>query len=209
MIGVLRRAVDNFLGRGEAAVTVPVMDGPLKPNQLLEAAGRVLTAPDIDNLAATADGMLYTSGPTVVGIPGGEVARFPSVISCLAVDGSGAMAIGFEDGGIEIRGGAHDGRRFEQTNGQKFNCPTAALFLDADTLVVTNGSAQHRASQWRRDLMTLGRSGTVWRLELATDKALALASGVAWPCGIAVAADGRLFIRTREHLYCFGKTPAK
>ena len=29
MIGVLRRAVDNFLGRGEAAVTVPVMDGPL------------------------------------------------------------------------------------------------------------------------------------------------------------------------------------
>ena len=94
MIGVLRQAVDNFLGRGEAAVTVPVMDGPLKPNQLLEAAGRVLTAPDIDNLAATADGMLYTSGSTVVGIPGGEVARFPSAISCLAVDGSGAMAIG-------------------------------------------------------------------------------------------------------------------
>src|SRR4029077_6057854 len=161
------------------------MDGPLKPNQLLEAAGRVLTAPDIDNLAATADGMLYTSGSTVVGIPGGEVARFPSAISCLAVDGSGAMAIGLEDGGIEIRGGAHDGRRFDQRNGHKLNrptaalflgCdtarrlnrPTAALFLDADTLVVTNGSAQHRASQWRRDLMTLGRSGTVWRLDLAT-----------------------------------------
>jgi hypothetical protein len=66
VIGVLRRAVDNFLGRGEAAVTVPVMDGPLKPNQLLEAAGRVLTAPEIDNLAATAEGTLYTSGNTLV-----------------------------------------------------------------------------------------------------------------------------------------------
>ena len=72
MIGVLRRAVDNFLGRGEAAVTVPVMDGPLKPNQLLEAAGRVLTAPDIDNLAATPEGMLYTSGNALVRIPGGD-----------------------------------------------------------------------------------------------------------------------------------------
>jgi len=194
VIGVVRRAVDNFLGRGQAAVTVPVMDGPLKPNQLLEAAGRVLTAPDIDNLAATPEGMLYTSGNTLVRIPGGEVARFPSVISCLAVDASGAMAIGFEDGGIEIHGGAHNSRRFHQMNEQKLKCPTAALFLDANTLIITNGAAQHRPSQWRRDLMMLGRSGTVWRLDLATGKALALANGIAWPCGVAVAPSGRLFI---------------
>jgi hypothetical protein len=194
VIGALRRTVDNFLGRGDAAVTVPVMDGPLKPNQLLEAAGRVLTAAGIDNLAATAEGMLYTSGNTLVRIPGGEVARFPSVISCLAVDDGGAMAIGLDDGGIHIRGGAHDGRRFDQANGKKLNCPTAALFLDANTLIVANGAAQHRPSQWRRDLMTLGRSGTVWRLDLASGNALALASGIAWPCGIAAAADGRLFV---------------
>ncbi len=72
------------------------------------------------------------------------------------------------DGGIVIRGGAHDGRRFDQANGQKLNCPTAALFLDANTLIVANGAAQHSPSQWRRDLMTLGRSGTVWRIDLAT-----------------------------------------
>ena len=88
---------------GSAAVTVPVMDGPLKPNQLLEAAGRVLTAPEIDNLAATADGMLYTSGNTLVAIPGGEIARFPSVISCLAVDSGGAMAIGHPLGSTGAR----------------------------------------------------------------------------------------------------------
>src|SRR5262249_59727380 len=102
------------------------MDGPLKPNQLLEAAGRVLTAPDIDNLAATPEGMLYTSGNALVGIPGGEVARFPSVISCLAVGAGGAMAIGFGDGGIEVRGGPHAGRRFHQMNGQTPNCPPTA-----------------------------------------------------------------------------------
>jgi hypothetical protein len=208
VIGVLRRTIDNFLGRGEAAVTVPVMDGPLKPNQLLEAAGRVLTAPDIDNLAATPEGMLYTSGDTLFRVPGGEVARFASVISCLAADKGGAIALGFEAGGIEIRGGAHDGRRVDQVAGKKLNCPTAALFLDASTLIVTNGSAPHSPSQWRRDLMMLGQSGTVWRIDLGSGNALALASGVAWPCGIAVAPDGRLFISEawRHHVLLIDAT---
>ena len=114
MIGALRRTVDNFLGRGEAAITVPVMDGPLKPNQLLESAGRVLTAPELDNLVATPEGIVFTSGNTLNNIPGGEVARFLSVVSCVAADADGALAIGFDDGGVVIRGGAHDGRRFDQ-----------------------------------------------------------------------------------------------
>jgi hypothetical protein len=194
VIGALRRTVDNFLGRGEAAVTVPVMDGPLKPNQLLESAGRVLTVPDLDNLAATPDGMVFTSGDTLSRIPGGEIARFPSIISCLAADAGGALALGFEDGGVAIRGGPHDGRRFDKIEGGALDCPTAAVFLDADTVIVTNGSAVHRPSQWRRDLMTLGRSGTVWRLDLARGAARQLAGGLAWPCGVAAAADGRLFV---------------
>jgi hypothetical protein len=175
-------------------LTVPVMDGPLKPNQLLESAGRVLTAPEIDNLAATGDGMVFTSGNTLNRIPGGEVARFPSVISCLAADGGGALAIGFDDGGIAIRGGRHDGRRFDQLDGNALNCPTAVVFLDPDTVIVTNGSAVHRPSQWRRDLMTLGDTGTVWRLDLSGGAARKLASGLAWPCGVAAAADSRLFV---------------
>ncbi len=33
----LRRAIDRFMGgRGEFSITVPVMDGPLKPNDYLE-----------------------------------------------------------------------------------------------------------------------------------------------------------------------------
>ena len=91
MIGALSGTVDNFLGRGEAAVTVPVMDGPLKPNQLLESAARVAHAPELDNLAPTPDGMVFTSGNALSALPGGEIARFPSVISCLAADADGAL----------------------------------------------------------------------------------------------------------------------
>jgi sugar lactone lactonase YvrE len=206
VIGALRRSLDNFLGRGEAAVTVPVMDGPLKPNQLLESAGRVLTAPDLDNLAATPEGTVFTSGNTLHAIPGGEIARFPSVVSCLAADSDGALAIGFDDGGVAIRGGRHHERRFDQLDGNALNCPTAAVFLDADTVVVTNGSSVHRPSQWRRDLMMLGKSGTVWRLDLARGTAQKLAGGLAWPCGVAAAPDGRLFVSEawRHHVLLIG-----
>jgi sugar lactone lactonase YvrE len=210
VIGALRRTVDNFLGRGDAAVTVPVMDGPLKPNQLLESAGHVLAAPELDNLAATPEGIVFTSGNTLNNIPGGEIARFPSVVSCVAANTDGALAIGFDDGGVTIRGGAHDGRRFDQLNSNALNCPSAAVFLDADTLIVTNGSAKHRPSQWRRDLMMLGKSGTVWRLDLAHGTAQLLASRLAWPCGVALAPDGRLFVSEswRHHVLLIGAAKA-
>ena len=194
MIGALKRKLDSFLGRGEAAVTVPVMDGPLKPNQLLEAAPRILEAPDLDNLTATPEGVLFSSGSALCGAPGGEMMRFPSSISCLAVGPGGVLAIGFEDGGLVIRGGAQDGRRFEQVGGQALNCPTAATFVDPDTLIVTNGSATRRPSEWRRDLMTLGKSGSVWRIDLARGGSECLANSLAWPCGVAAAPSGELYV---------------
>ena len=37
----LQDTVDSFLGgRGKSSITVPVMDGSLKPNDVLERAGR-------------------------------------------------------------------------------------------------------------------------------------------------------------------------
>ena len=38
MIGGLARVMDNLLGRGEAAVTVPPLDGALRPNRRLDEA---------------------------------------------------------------------------------------------------------------------------------------------------------------------------
>jgi hypothetical protein len=194
MIGALKRKLDGFLGRGEAAVTVPVMDGPLKPNQLLETAPRVLEAVDLDNLLATSEGILFSSGAALCGLPGGEIASYPGAIACLAADGAGGLAVGFEDGGLVLRGGPHDGRRVDQVGGQALNCPTAAMFLNAHTLIVANGSAALRPPQWRRDLMTLGKSGSVWRVDLGGGEAVCLASGLAWPCGLALAPDGGVYV---------------
>ncbi len=38
MIAAMRQFGDWILGRGEASITIPIFDGALKPNQILEGA---------------------------------------------------------------------------------------------------------------------------------------------------------------------------
>ncbi len=189
MLSAVKRTLDNFLGRGDAAVTVPVLDGPLKPNQKLEEATRLLEAAGIDNLIRTADGIAYTTGRTLQTI-GGAAKEFPAEITCLAADGD-ALAVGLDTGGITISGGAHDGKTI---GAREITTPTAVIFAGSGTLVVANGAAAGKASDWRRDLMERGRSGSVWKFDIASGKSERLADGLAWPSGIASAPSGGFYV---------------
>ncbi len=60
MLASLRRVTDRLLGRGAAAITVPVMDGALKPNRLIDEAEHLADLPDIDDLS-TSDGAVWAS----------------------------------------------------------------------------------------------------------------------------------------------------
>ena len=51
-------------------------------------------------------------------------------------------------------------------------CPTALAFGDADSLHVCQGSAEHRASDWVVDLMEKKATGSVWRIDLGSGKAV-------------------------------------
>ena len=193
-LGMLSRWADSFFRRGEFSVTVPVMDGPLKPNRLLEEAAVAFRAEGVDNLTAAGGKVFCSSGNELLSWQAGEaeasrVSVHDSAISALAADAGGALAIGLDAGGVVIRGGAHDGRK---VGDGKLNCPTALVFLDADTLIVANGSAKGKPSEWKRDLMSLGASGSVWRVNLADGKATALAEGLGFPYGLAATAEGRV-----------------
>ncbi len=65
MIAALRAHRDAFLGRGDAAVTIPAMDGPLRANQRLDQGRVVLRAEAPDNLPVAGGAVLCTSGGTV------------------------------------------------------------------------------------------------------------------------------------------------
>ena len=62
----LRKALDRWLGRGEASITTPPMDGAFRPNDLLDAAAPALEAPAPDDLAMTPLGLVVSSGRSLL-----------------------------------------------------------------------------------------------------------------------------------------------
>lgn len=183
MIAALRARRDAFLGRGQASITIPAMDGALRPNQHLDRARvvRAVAAPDC--LVTQGDEVLYASGGTVyrlrAGTPADEaVATFDARVTCLAASASGALAVGLDDGRLVMHRAS--GSRPLQSGG---SCPTAVAFEDG-SVVVAHGSASHPPSRWRHDLMQRGASGSIWRAPLDGGAPALVADGLGWPAGL-------------------------
>lgn len=192
---LLRRGVDRVMGgRGEHSITVPVMDGALKPNDRLERAHSVAKIEHADNLVPFEDQILCSSGERVMAIDAGGSVRplfeADGPVSCLATDGEGALAVGVDGKGIRLRGGRHDGTVLDRTGPSPLTCPTAAVFLDPDRLIVANGSTRFMAREWTHDLLHRGRSGSAVLFELATGGSRTLAGDLAFPSGLCVTEDG-------------------
>jgi hypothetical protein len=190
--------LDSLLGyfRGQA-VTIPPMDGALRPNTALDdSAAELLEAVAPDNLAAAGAHVFFSTGNDVLRLPAyGEgappaVARFDAPVSALACSPDGAIAIAVDDGRILLKDGTLDGKAFAPADFGGLACPTALAFADAGTLLVCQGSSAHRSSDWVVDLMGKNASGSVWRVDLAAGRASKLAGDLAFPYGILATAPG-------------------
>ncbi|HET6161666.1 MAG TPA: hypothetical protein VFE34_25220 [Dongiaceae bacterium] len=176
--------LDLFRGK---AVTIPPMDGAFRPNTELDEAQAALQIAAPDNLAFDGEEILFSSGSDVLALSGGApvvIAQGDVLVTALAAGPDGALAIGRDDGAITIRGGAHDGKSPSSAIFSNLACPTAMAFDGADSLIVAQGSARHRASDWAVDLMEKNASGSLWRVDLTTSTAQRLASNLAFPYGI-------------------------
>jgi hypothetical protein len=198
MMEALKRLYASFRGFDEAGSAVPMMDGPLKPNTALDDAPVVLRIPGIDNLTTVPDGLVGSQGAGLLrlrasgeALEATEARSFSSEIACLAADASGTLAIGLDGQGIVIQGGRHDGLQIKALDGTILRSPSAALFLDPDTLIVANGSAEFTMADWKRDLMNRRSTGSVWRVTLGGD-AKPLARNLAFPYGLALGVNGAI-----------------
>lgn len=185
----IRRALDRFMGgRGEFSITVPVMDGALKPNDYLERAASLAAIETVDNLVAAGEKLLASAGSRVLELRSDGQSRVrgehEAPVSCLAASRSGALAIGLDGLGVRIVGGRHDGALVDRASGSALACPTSAIFLDEDVLIVSNGSAVFPAARWTHDLLHLGQSGSVVRIDLSKGEATELATGLGFPAGL-------------------------
>jgi hypothetical protein len=198
MSAMLRDLADRFLGRGQAAVTVPALDGALKPNNLLEEAPIGFPAASADNLAVTGTGLIYSSEGTLYrqGSCGGPANAWKHVgepVSALAVSANDVVAIAASSRILLI--GTDGNERAELSVGSQPWAGVTALCFAADgSLLVAIGSARNGLEEWQRDLLDGGCSGSLWRIDLANGRSHQLAGKLHYPNGIAVEQDGGIIV---------------
>ncbi len=191
------RALDSFLGRGDSAITVPALDGALRPNRRLDDAAERITVHAPGGLAVCSEGLVVSSGSELhlLGGPGKILHRVAAEISCIAPV-AGGIAIGLDDGRIAVVGGEFDG--VEIPAQVDMRCPTAMIESDG-ALYVCHGSAENPASAWQRDLLERNASGSVWRVDLRGGGQHRIAAGMAFPAGLALASGGLIVAESWKH----------
>lgn len=196
MIGALVEFKDKLLGRGAASITVPVFDGALKSNRIVEDAEVVASFEAAEDIASDGHSLFIADGARILRLdPGGtapvEVKRFAAPISALACLDTG-FAVALDGREVVIEGGAHHGRRWDAVSGRPLNAVNAISVGHDGQLLVSDGSREQPVSKWKHDLMGLGRSGRVLELSPADGAARERAGGMAYAFG-ACAVGGEIW----------------
>lgn len=191
--------VRRLFGDDDAGANVPAMDGVFKPDDRLERAERVLSAPEIDNLFV-AGGQLHCSSGNKLFILSrkaskpklAEVASFNAPISFAVGMLDGSIAVGVVGEGIHV--GSNKIWRPVLLPSDLANCLTAGVSSRDGRLFVCVGSRDYHVHDWKRDLMALGNSGVVIEVNTQDGSFKEIATGLAFPAGIAVVENGSLVI---------------
>ena len=208
MIAGLRRfgerLTDGLLGRGSAAITVPMMDGALLPNRVLDQASVLAELPGIDDLASAGQTLWASAGPVLWRWEGGqfsEAARFDADITALAADAdSGRLAVALAGRSIRLLGpGLNELQRLDALAGRPLVCANALAFDGGNHLLFSDGSARHGPAQWCHDLMGLGSSGRAGRWQLGSGQTELLAQGQAFAYGVLPRPGGVLLSQSWRH----------
>ncbi len=200
MIGAVSRALDRFRGSGDAAVTIPSLDGAFRPNNRLEGAAAFLEIAAPDNLAYDGQRVLFSSGSALFACKADapssfeRIANYEQTITAIDVVAGGLMAIGFATGEVLLVKDGVVEHNFKSVQNRPTRCPTALRFVNAETLLACLGSVQNDPTEWARDLLEGNASGSVWRIDLASGEAVCLSDNLAWPNGVVVLADGRTVV---------------
>jgi hypothetical protein len=149
------------------------LDGPFRPNRMLDRGTRLAECPAPDNLVWQDDHLLFSSGNAVLLLDGlhdhgrepEQILRFESAVTAMATAANGSLAIGLGADGIAIVGGEHDGKVTTVVPGEA----TALCFADPHTVFAG---------------IVRGKSGALWRIDLRGAAPLCLADDLAAPNGL-------------------------
>ncbi|HTP74493.1 MAG TPA: strictosidine synthase [Burkholderiaceae bacterium] len=193
MIDALKQWTERLLGRGDAAITVPVLDGALRSNRLIEDAEVVAELEAPEDLAGDDRSLLVADGARVLrvdsaGAPAVEH-TFDRAVSALTSLPGGGLAVALGGSEVRVVGGLHDGRRFDSAGGKRLNAVNALAAAGNGRLLASDGSQTQPPERWKHDVMELGRSGRLLEFNLADGSARERAAGLGYAFGVAAVGD--------------------
>jgi hypothetical protein len=202
VIGAVKQFADRFLGRGEATITVPSFDGALKPNQTLEAAETILERAAFADLASDGANLYLADGARLLRLDGAtasELRAFDLPISALCALPGGRLAVALAGRDLRIYA-TPTARDADVTfDGAGFGAVNALAAAPDGTLIATDGSMTRGVDDWARDLMELGRSGRVFRLDPNTRSVEPIAAGLGYAFGACAAGENVLVSESWRH----------
>ena len=202
MFAALRSFSQNFLGRGDATITVPSFDGALKPNQALEHAQTLFEADAPEDLASDGAALYLADGRTLRRIDGGApvpVREFDAPVTALAFLPGGKLAVALAGREVRVYAQAEAAQPDVVFPGEGLRCVNALAAAGPDALYASDGSAAHEPDRWVWDLMERGRTGRVLRLDCASRRVEVLAGGLAYAFGVAAMGDSALVAESWRH----------
>ena len=165
MIALLKEVSDRLLGRGEAAITVPPMDGPLKPNHVIDNAEVVAELEDGNDLASDGETLWIAEGRHLLRLqPGGEkelVSEFPEALTALAWLPAGPIAAAIAGKEVAVIGNSSWASTRRSVGGKSLRCVTALSACRDGALLATDSSADTDPNEYARDLLSHGKSGRI------------------------------------------------
>ncbi len=202
MIALLKEISDRLLGRGEAAITVPPMDGPLKPNHIIDNA-EVVAELDDGNECFRRRTLCIAKGPNLSRLqPGGEkevVSAFPEALS------GPARAARPGHLGRDRRKGSRGRRQIESASsrrsvgGKPLGCVTALSACRDGGMLATDLSVDTGPNEYARDLLSHGKSGRILRLTPDGSGDRELVAGLRYPFGAYEVANELWFSESGNH----------
>ena len=202
MIGALRAISDRVLGRGDSSITVPIFDGALKPNQLLEDAEVVARLDTAEDLAADGNTLLVASDDVVLRLTDDglrEVARFDRRITALCALPDGGIAVALDGREIIVRQGTGSEHRSTGPANAPFHAANAIARMGDGQLAVTDGSLSNDCAQWAHDLLERGTSGRLILLDAGTGDAREAVRGLEYAFGACPSGDETLVSESWRH----------
>lgn len=164
---------DKLLGRGEAAISIPTLDGACKPNRVLEDAEVVASLSAPEDMATDGQSVYVSDGDQVLLLRDGQFESYHQAaghITAMACLPDGGLALALDGERVQVVGGKFDGSVWVSAEGEPFVAVNALSSGTDGLLYVTDGSARQPYDRWNFDMMELGSTGRVLAIDLKAPK---------------------------------------